>query len=347
MGLSVTDKPEAGALGRELVKHLSRLTWERHGELGLDNARRNTAWLARGQSIKALRGASLGKADHAVIIAAGPSIKRKDPIRLLKQRGYTGAVICTESALAYCLRNGVVPDLTLSLDPHATRIVRWFGDPKLSQDSLQADDYFSRQDMDDALRDEMRANDELLKIMADHGAKIRIALATSAPQAVVERVFDIGMDVYWWNPMYDDPDMPDSVTAALQRENGLPCVNAGGNVGSAAWMVASAVLGKPRVALTGIDFSYYAGTPYAQTQYYREALALVGEENLDSLYIRVFNPHTRTWFFTDPAYYWYRDCLLEMVRDAECETFNCTEGGIVFGDGIHFIPFEDFLTRCG
>lgn len=337
---------EGGALGRELVGQMGRLSWERHGSLALDNAELNLAWIERGQSIKALRGASLDKADSAVIIAAGPSVKRKNPISLLKAADYKGVIVATESALAYCLRNGVVPDLTLSLDPHATRIVRWFGDPTLNEDALKKDDYFSRQDMDEALHNEMKANQELMDLMAEHGSKIRIALSTSASQAVVKRVFEIGMDVYWWNPMYDDPAIEDGITADLKRKNGLPCVNAGGNVGSAAWMMASAVLGKSKIALTGMDFSYYDGTPYLNTQYYREAVALVGEENLDSIFIRVFNPFTQTWFFTDPAYYWYRDCLIEMVRDADCETYNCTEGGIVFDERLPFIPLSDFLIGC-
>ena len=191
----------------------------------------------------------------------------------------------------------------------------------------------------------MRANEEILGLIDRHGKDMRIALATSASQAVVDRVLETGMAIYWWNPMLDDPDDGDGITARLQRDNGLPSVNAGGNVGAACWMMASAVLGKKHVALTGMDFSYYDGTPYLNTQYYREAVALVGEENLDTLYIRIHNPHLDAWFFADPAYYWYRECFLEMATDGDCTTYNCTGGGILFGDGINFIPLADFLAR--
>jgi hypothetical protein len=95
--------------------------------------------------------------------------------------------------------------------------------------------------------------------------------------------------------------------------------------------------------LTGVDFSYYDGTPYPNTQYYREAVELVGEENLGSLFIRIHNPHLDQWFFTDPAYMWYRQCFLELVPDPDCQTYNCTEGGILFGPGIDFIPLSAFL----
>jgi hypothetical protein len=168
-------------------------------------------------------------------------------------------------------------------------------------------------------------------------------MSTSASQPVVQRAIEAGMDIYWWNPMVDNPDLPNSKTTALQMENGFPAINAGGNVGTACWMMADAVLGKQQVALTGVDFSYYDGTPYRNTQYYHEAVNLVGEENLDLLFVQIHNPYVNAWFYTDPAYMWYREVFLEMVLDGECTTYNCTEGGILFGDGIEFLPFTDFL----
>ncbi|MBF0323933.1 MAG: DUF115 domain-containing protein [Alphaproteobacteria bacterium] len=334
-----------GAVARQLVDRMEELTWERHGALALDNARRNAAFLDRGQSIANLREPGLGGGDAAVVIAAGPSIRRQDPIRLIKESGWKGTVIATDSAISYCLRNGVVPDLAVTLDPHATRIVRWFGDPKLDPRVVQDDDYYRRQDMDTAFADEMRANREILEMLDRHGPQIAIALSTSASQAVVDRVLETGMKVYWWNPMLDAPERPESRSRELYRLNRLPMINAGGNVGCACWMIAHAVLGKKRVALTGMDFSYYDDTPYSATQYYREALALVGEERLEDMFIRVFNPHTGTWFYTDPAYYWYRQAFLEMVNDADCRTVNCTGGGILFGDGVEFTALADFLAE--
>ncbi len=337
---------EGGDLARALLPSMERLTWERHGELALENARRNATFLARGLSVATLRDNPPGKGDSAIIVAAGPSVRRSDPIARIKAAGYQGAIVATDSAIAYCLRNGVVPDLVVTLDPHAKRIVRWFGDPDLSQGDINADDYYRRQDMDPAFADELRANREILAALDRHGKSIRIALSTSASEAVVKRVLATGMEIYWWNPMLDDPDPADSATRQLYRLNRMPCVNAGGNVGTACWMMAHAVLGKRRVALTGVDFSYYDGTPYSATQYYREALDLVGEANLDRLFVRIYNPHLGTWFFTDPAYLWYREAFLEMAKDADCTTFNCTEGGILFGDGVTFAPLDHFLNQA-
>lgn len=347
----ITDSDREGGLARKMLAEMNDLTLGRHGGLALENAARNKAKLDRGASLAELAAKPVGAGDSAIVIAAGPSIKRRNPIEAIKKAredgSFTGALVVTESAIAYCLRNGVVPDLAVSLDPNQTRVVRWFGDPHLTEEKLRADDYFSRQDQDEFFAGEMEANAQILDMLDRHGSEISIALSTSASEAVVDRVLETGMNVYWWNPMMDDPDTPDSVTARLQAENGMPSVNAGGNVGSACWMMANAVLGKGHIGLTGMDFAYYDDTPYLNTQYYREAVALVGEENLDSLYVRIHNPHLDQWFYTDPAYYWYRECFMDMVDDPDCVTYNCTEGGIVFGDHIRFIPLAEFLAGPG
>ena len=224
-----------------------------------------------------------------------------------------------------------------------SRVVRWFGQPDLDDEELASDDYFRRQDMDADFADEKRVNREIMSLLDRYGPQMKIALATCASQPVVDRVLATGMQIYWWNPMFDDPDLPDSKTAELFRSNRMPCINAGGNVGTACYMIAHAVLEKKQVAVTGMDLSYYADTPYVNTQYYRDLLDIVGEENLDSVFIRIFNPHLQQWFYTDPAYYWFREAFLELAADADCVTYNCTEGGILFGDAVTFAPLAEFL----
>ncbi len=341
--------PEAQTAGGELLlrmqQHMLDATVARIQDMALANARANLPLIKQGKSIRDLRTQVLGRGDSAVVVAAGPSIKRHDPGKLLKSSGYGGAIVCAESAMAYLLRHGIVPDLVVTVDPHPIRMLRWFGDPALSQEDLDGDDYYRRQDLDTTFADEVRKNQEILDLMAEHGHKIRIALSACTSENVVRRVHDIGMDIYWWNPMLDDPSEPDSVTRNLQRENGLPAVNAGGNVGASTWMMAGAVLGKKTVALTGIDFGYYADTPYKNTQYYYEACELVGEDRLDEIFIRIYNPHLDQWFYTDPAYYWYRQAFLEMASEADYETVNCTEGGILFGEGVRVATLAEFLAE--
>jgi hypothetical protein len=322
---------------------MARLTDARIGEAALANARANSRSLERKNSIAALRGESFGKPRRVVIVAAGPSLHRTKSLQRLAESEFDGMVIATDSAVLRCLRHGIVPDLVVTVDPHDPSIVRWFGDPELDAAALAANDYFRRQDMDDLFHDEVRTNRELLRLMEQYGPKLRIAMSTSAGPRVVQRATECGMRVYWFNPMLDEPDNPAGRSRELMQLNQLPCVNCGGNVGTACWMIADAVLGAEQVALLGIDFSYYDGTPYRNTQYYHEALDLVGEQRIDALFVRLFNPHTRSWFYTDPAYLWFREVFLEMARDASCETWNCTEGGILFGEHIRCAPIEEFV----
>jgi len=344
MTSAMNESPDVNSLGMQLVAQMSDITRDRIQALALENAHNNLSKIQEGVSLKALREETAGMGDKAIIIAAGPSLKRKHVAEQIIAANYQGAIIATESSMLYCLRQGIIPDLVVTVDPHPKRIVRWFGDPNLTEADLRADDYFERQDLDTSFSEALRTNDEILELLNKYGPQIKIAVSSSSANTVVSRAHQSGMQVYWWNPMYDDPDQENSITRALQTENNLPCVNAGGNVGSAAWMMANAVWKKQRIAVTGMDFGYYAETPYRNTQYYYEALALAGEERLDELYMHIFNPYLKKWFYTDPAYMWYRECFLQMAAFTNNQTFNCTEGGILFGDNITFTDLSTFLS---
>ncbi len=341
-----------GALGRRISQDLAALTLSLVKDTCFANARANACAIAAGKSILALRDQRLMDGQKALVIGAGPSLHRIDVVPRLRAFTAHGVIITTESCLSFCLRHDIVPDLIVTVDPDdpnaiAQRIVRWFGDPKLTEQSLEKDDYFARQDMDPRFaKDELRANAELVELVNRYGPRIRICMASCASSAVVQRAAEAGMDVYWWNPMLDDDDAPDSLTRAIHEMNGLPCVNTGGNVGTACWTMAHAVLGKRQVGLLGIDFGYYDDTPYFRTQYYREILDLVGPERLDEVFVRIHNPHVGRDFYTDPAYLSYRDCFLEMAEAAECETYNCTGGGILFGPGVSWMSLDEFVQQA-
>lgn len=327
-------------LGRQIASRLKDATFERIAAAGLANAEINGPRIER--SVLDLARLPLGSGDSAVVVGAGPSLHRRRSLERLRASGYAGTIVAVDGALGACLRAGVVPHVVVSVDPHRERIVRWFGDPTLT--AAPADDYFRRQEMDPThAADELNANRNLIQLVDAHGSAIRVAAATSAAPEVVARCEAAKMELFWWNPMYDDYDRPDSVSLRLHRANGLPCLNGGGNVGTAAWVIAHAVLEKRRVALLGIDFSYAPGTRYEQTQYYPELRELLGERYQEA-YVHLEHPVSHERWFCDPAYWWFRDVFLEMAREAQCRTVNCTEGGILFGDPIELASLEDFLT---
>ena len=330
-------------LGRRIAGRLADATFERVAAVGAENAATNRPRI--GRSLLELTQTPLGKGATAIVIGAGPSLHRRRSLERLAATGYAGAIVAVDSALGACLRQGIVPHVVVTVDPHPERIVRWFGDPALTAPS--ADDYFRRQEMDPAhAEDEIAANQRLLQLVDRYGPQMRVAIATCAAPAVVDRCEKAGMRLYWWNPMYDDYDEPDSLSRRLHAENGLPCLNGGGNVGTAAWVVSHAVLGKTRIGLVGLDFGYAPGTSFTRTQYYPELRDMFGDRFTEA-FIHVENPFLGETWFTDPAYYWFRDVFLGMAREAGCRTFNCTEGGVLFGDGVPMIALEAFVEGRG
>jgi len=345
----VTVPNAAGELGRRIAQGLGSITLGLVKDNCFANARANADAIAAGKSVLALRDTPLAQKRSAVVLGAGPSLHRSSVVDQLK--AFDGLIVATESGLSFLLRHGIVPHLIVTVDPDdpnalSQRIVRWFGDPSLTAETLERDDYYARQDMDPRFNEnELRANAELLELVNRHGPEIRICLASCSSPGVVKRATEAGMDVYWWNPMLDDDEAPESLTRELHEMNGLPCLNAGGNVGTASWAMTHAVLGIPRIGLLGIDFGYYEDTPYLRTQYYREILDLVGPDRLDEVFVRIHNPHVGRDFYTDPAYLWYRNAFLEMAQVAECETVNCTGGGILFGPGVAWGSLDEFIKR--
>lgn len=335
-------------LGEELAEKIGEYTFHLWSEIGLENARQNEQFRDQGDSIAALRIAEIGEVDSAIVIGAGPSIVAQRTAQAILESGYRGAVIATESGLSHCLPYGLVPDLVVTVDPRP-RIARWFGYPEMTEDELIASDYYRVSDFDPFYKVQARPDDPMRSLVEKYGAKMKIALPTSAYRTVVDRVLDVGMEIYWWNPMFDDPDQPDSVTRALQKKNGLPSINAGGNVGSAAWMIAYAVLGKAHVAVTGMDYSVPEGTPYEQLPHYKTCANLMGPEKIDQAVVKIRNPYNNRWYMTDPTYLWYRNSFLEMVEDAhpECQTYNCTQGGVLFGNSMHYDTLSDFIALHG
>jgi len=328
-------------LARELVDRMHSLTSVRHSEMAVENAELNLPFLKN--TVADLPPNEKGSS--AIVVSGGPSLHTRNSVDQIIKSDYRGNIICVDGALGHCLRSGLVPDYVLTVDPMRTRVVRWFGDPDFA--NREDDDYFQRQEMDPYLTiQEETRNNETIKLVNKFGPQIKIILSSSASQAVSQRCIESGMDIYWWNPIYDDFSDPNSITRKVYRMNHAPCMVTGGNVGTASWVFGHAILKLKQIAMVGMDFSYTPGTPKWNTQYGKEITELFGDVSEDA-FIELKNPYLKETWFTDPAYYWYRKSFLSMVQTAGCETFNCTEGGLLFGKGIKFRPLQKFLTANG
>src|SRR5262250_2876572 len=171
-------------LGRKIAEALEAATFERVAGVGLANAETNHSRIAR--SILELAETPLGTGEAAIVVGAGPSLYRRRSLERLRDAGFAGTIVAADGALGACLRHGIVPHVVVTVDPHPERIVRWFGDPALTAPSV--DDYFRRQEMDPAhAEDEIATNRELLRLVDRHGSRMRVAIATCAAPAVVDR----------------------------------------------------------------------------------------------------------------------------------------------------------------
>lgn len=203
-----------------------------------------------------------------------------------------------------------------------------------------------RQDLDAAFRrNSARQNEENIALVNEFGPQSKAIVAATAPPNVVARLNDARMDAYWWNPLVDNPKSENSLTRQLFEINRLPCLNTGGNVGTASWVFAAVALAIPAVGLVGMDLGYYADTPREETQTYYELIAhLGGKEGLEECFVDFTFPLTGELFYTDPTYYWYRRNFLDLVKRSAARTFNCTEGGVLFGEGVTCSTLDNFLT---
>jgi len=327
-------------LNHKQLKAISKATFSKCSGIGLRHAQENLPYIEN--TILDLRRQCKGF-KSALVISAGPSLHIKDQAKLILKSGYKGAIISADGAMYYCLRNGVIPDFVLTVDPHPVRVIRTFGDPELNDHP--EDDYFRRQDLDPALnKNELEHNREILKLVDKYGRKIKMVISTSVTPKITKRCLDAGMRLYWWNPIYDDYKREDSLTRRLYNLNKVPCMSTGGNVGASAWVFAQSVLGIKNIALIGMDLSYHPDTPLYKTQYYNELRELFGDK-VENGYIKIYNPYLKKAWYTDPAYFWYRQNFLSLAKKAPDVTYNCTEGGILFGNGIRFIKLMDFLKK--
>jgi hypothetical protein len=286
------------------------------------------------------------KALSGIVISAGPSVHRRNSLKRILDSGYQGTIIVVDGSYISSLKTGLVPDFMMTLDPHPTRIARWFGDHEFEKNSA-IDDYFARQDLDIEFRkNTIEQNKRHIALVNEYGHRSKAIVSSTSPRNAVERIKESGLEMYWWNPLVDDPTLPGSMTREMYALNKLPCLNTGGTVGTAAWVFAHSILKIPEIALVGMDLGYYWDLPKEKTQTFYELQDRLKEgESMEDLFVDFEFPLTKEKFYTDPTYFWYRRNFLELFSLAKSLTFNCTEGGTLFDDKLQCVSLDDFLNR--
>jgi len=328
----------------QVVDEITQIGFNLHKKTLVDHALLNAPHVKK--SIKELPPLKGKKAQSGIVISAGPSVHNRNSIKRIKESGYGGTIIAVDGSYIASLKMGLIPDFVMSLDPHPTRMVRWFGDHEFEKNSAN-DDYFARQDLDVEFRkNTIEQNKRHIAIVNEYGRQTKALVASSVPRNVVQRLEESKFDMYWWNPLVDDPHAPGSITREMYNINHLPCVNTGGTVGTAAWVFADSVLKLPQIAVVGMDLGYYHDLPKEKTQTFYELQAhLKGADSLDACFIEFEFPLTKEKFYTDPTYFWYRRNFLELLSLSKSLTFNCTEGGTLFDEKLQCVNLDEFLKQ--
>lgn len=329
-----------------LVKGITDIGIEWHKERIVKNSSNNIPHIEK--SVKNLKRPEADKANSAIVISAGPSLHYNNSLKLLANSDFKGSVIAIDGSYVKCLKAGVIPDYVITLDPHPTRIVRWFGDPDF-ENNMEGDNYFSRQDLDiDFRENSLRQNRENIALINECASRTKLIIASTAPANLVKRAEAAGFDMYWWVPLVDNPNNEGSLTRKMYDLTKLPAINTGGNVGTAAWVFAQFWLKIKDVAVIGMDLGYRQDLPYNMTQGYPELVQMLGEENISSdLFPVIENPDTGNVLYTDPTYYWYRKNTLDLIENSGATLYNCTGGGILFGEGVVSMDLQQFLDDHG
>ena len=326
---------------QKLAGEITSIGLQWHADAIVENSKWNKQFISK--SIKDVPKPQGDKAASAIVISAGPSLYKNNILARIKDSGYRGSIIAIDGSYVRCIKAGLEPDYVLTLDPHPTRIVRWFGDPDFER-NMKGDDYFSRQDLDIAFRNNsIEENRRNICLVDQHGKGAKLIICSAAPKNVVERTRSVGFDAHWWAPLVDSPDQPDSLTRAMVRETRLPAMNTGGTVGTAAWVFALTALRIPKIAVVGMDLGYYkVDTTYFQTQTYHRLKEMVGEEGIHEYFPEFVYPGTGEVFYTDPTYYWYRSNMLDLISASRTTVFNCTGGGTLIGPGVECMEVQNF-----
>jgi len=233
---------------QELVNEITLRGLNWHRERLIENTRANARHIRRGID------APEASAQPVLVVSAGPSLYRNEILKRLHGR-FGGTIIATDGAYVQALRAGVIPDYVITLDPHPTRMVRWFGDPDLEKNQ-QGDDYFERQDLDPEFRkNSAQENQRNMALMNHYSHQTKFIVATTSPLNVVARLLNAGVEPYWFVPLVDSPKK-DGMTREMAQIAKVSALNTGGTVGTAAWAFAHCILKSPNIAVCGMDFGY-------------------------------------------------------------------------------------------
>jgi len=262
----------------------------------------------------------------AIVIGAGPSIKKKKHLEMLAESNYQGNIVCTDRSLIPCLKAGITPDKfpnfnVVTIDP--LELLKKFYDDE---------------------------------IVNEYGEKINGIFSTVISPVTVDMARKTGIKIHWLHSLFDYDEGEKSfnqisalIVRAKNHTNGLPAIQTGGNVGTAAWFVSWQILKCSTVGLIGINHGWDEDDSWDEILAHSNAPKDIDRttSQFQTLYPKTYNPDFDCYCIQDPTYQYYSNALKEFIsRSPEwVKTINATEGGCIFGKRIICKSFKDFLNN--
>ena len=301
-------------------------------DLWMYNFARNIPDFLNGNSVKQLSVFKNGKesikkhrpSSSAVVVGAGPSVKKNNHLEILANSNYKGAIVCTDRMLTPCLKNGITPKkfskfYVLTIEPK-DETSKYYND----------------------------------KLVQQYSKGISVALSTCTRHETVEVCKKNGLKIFWFHPLIDDFRKSGSINKIMnmmskseKNPRGLSGMQTGGNVGSFAWVFSWAILGCSPITLIGLDLGHPADTPLENTRHYPEYLRIFNnnKSQASKYFKKITNTDLKVKVLSDPIFDFYREAFLDLVTRTPkwTRTINATEGGSIFGKGIKNMKLKDVL----
>lgn len=297
----------------ELSDSITEETLEQFGQLWMENIAQNMGVILSSKSVKELQKHTNRS---AIVIAAGPSLKKKNHLEMLRKSDFKGIIIAVDRMLITLLKEGIIPDYVINADGHRDNILKFFDDP----------------------------------IVDEHANQIKAIFATLAPPNAIKRFKG---EKYFYNAMIDDPKAKNSITKYLRFLTKKPNLNTTGNVGGFGVIFGYYLKCNP-IGMIGLNLSYPAETPFDETYSYQNIKKAYPEMTEEEIYATFYEECTHPFFktksYTEPIFSYYKEGLIDAAHYMDAEGFNiinCTEGGIIFEEPIESMWFKDFLRKYG
>jgi hypothetical protein len=270
---------------------------------------------------------SKNKNNSVIVIGRGPSLKKRQHLELLANSNYEGSIVCCDGILIEALNAGVTPEkfpnFYVATIDYAPTYTKFYDDD----------------------------------IVDKYGKQIKGIFTTITDPKIVSRARDAGIKIHWVHPLFDYNEGKKSfnyitsrIVRAKKQNQGLPAIQTGGNVGTAAWFISWMILKCNTVALIGINHGWEEDDSWEKIVTHNKDLSINIDQNdpkFHKLFEKIYNPEFDCYFIFDPMFRLYSMCLKEfIVRSPDwVSTINATEGGSIFGDRIKCQTFRDFLAQ--